>query len=77
MVGGCGVRFGKAEDVRGGSGGQLGDGDEEEGIRDSLGVFGLGCGFGPGYESVWSGDDIVGPVSGVGDMGETVGRLWA
>ncbi len=77
MVGGCGVRFSSSEDGRGGSGGQLGDGAEEDRIRDSFLVFGLGCGFGPGHGSVWIGDDVVGPVSEVGSMGGAVFCLWA
>jgi hypothetical protein len=77
VVGGCGGRLGKAKVEAGGFGMQWRDGGEEEGFRDSWVIFGLGYGFGPGFGSVCSGDSVRGPVSGVFDMGETVGRLWA
>ena len=73
MLGGFGVKLGKAEDERGGSGKELGDGSEGEVLKDSWFVFGLG----PGLGSVCSGDKVLGPVSGVWYMGEAVGVLWA
>ena len=77
MLGGFGVKLGKAEDEGGGSGKELGDGSEGEVLRDSWVVFRLGWGLGPGLGSVCSGDKVFGLVSGVWYMGEAVGVLWA
>ena len=77
VVGGGGVRLGKAKEVRGSSGKQWGDGEEEGGFRDSDVVFGIGCGLVSGFGPVCSGDDVLRLVSGLWAIGKAVGRLWA
>ncbi len=71
------MRLGKVEDEGGGFGTVVGDGSEGGEFRDSVIGVGLGYGLGFGLGSVWSVDKLVGPVSGVGSMGEAVFWLWA
>ncbi len=71
------MRLGKVEDEGGSYGTMVGDGSEGGKFRDSVIGVGLGYGLGSGLGSVWSVDKLVGPVFGVGSMGEAVFRLWA